>query len=178
MSLLIDGYNLLHASGIEGRGRGPTALHRSREALLNFLGRVIDAKLRGRTTIVFDAAHAPPGLPKCITREGMAVHFAREHGSADALIEEILQNSPQRRSLLIVSSDHRLHRAARQCGAKAIDSQRWYQAMLRASRHHPQPQTPEQDKPAAPLSEAEVARWVEEFEGDSEGHTRSDERLH
>ena len=35
MPLLIDGYNLLHATGILGRGRGHGWLARSREALLN-----------------------------------------------------------------------------------------------------------------------------------------------
>ena len=30
MSLLIDGYNLLHAAGIMGRGAGPGGLQRSR----------------------------------------------------------------------------------------------------------------------------------------------------
>lgn len=161
MSLLIDGYNLLYASGIEGRGRGPTALHRAREGLLNFLQRVIDEKQRTRTIVVFDAAHAPPGLPAQTNYAGMSIRFARRHESADALIEELLHAHPQRRSLTVISSDHRLHRAARQSGAKAIDSDRWYRAVLSANRHHPH--TSEPEKPRVPLSPEEVKQWVEEF---------------
>ena len=63
MSLLIDGYNLLHASGILGGGLGPGGLERSRLALLNFVAEAVDAKELAHTTVVFDAAGAPPGLP-------------------------------------------------------------------------------------------------------------------
>jgi uncharacterized protein len=60
MPLLIDGYNLLHVTGIFGRGNDLTALHRSREAMLRFLADAIEAGQRRYTTIVFDAAGAPP----------------------------------------------------------------------------------------------------------------------
>lgn len=59
---LIDGYNLLHASGVFGMG-GRTPLEASREALLDWLGEVLSDAERQRTTIVFDAREAPPGLP-------------------------------------------------------------------------------------------------------------------
>ena len=44
MSLLIDGYNLLNAVGILGRGVGPGSLERSRLALLNFLAESLAAE--------------------------------------------------------------------------------------------------------------------------------------
>ena len=44
MALIIDGYNLLHASGILGRGIGPGGLERSRSALLNFLAESLDER--------------------------------------------------------------------------------------------------------------------------------------
>jgi predicted RNA-binding protein with PIN domain len=71
MRLLIDGYNLLHVTGIVGRGNELTELHRSREALLRFLAASIEPGERAQTTIVFDAAGAPPGLPQTLAHDAM-----------------------------------------------------------------------------------------------------------
>ena len=72
MPLLIDGYNLLHVSGVFGRGTALTELHRSREALLAFLAAATRRRPSVRTTtIVFDAAGAPPGLPQSLPYEGI-----------------------------------------------------------------------------------------------------------
>ena len=37
MAIIIDGYNLLHASGVMPQGRGPQTFERAREALIRFL---------------------------------------------------------------------------------------------------------------------------------------------
>jgi predicted RNA-binding protein with PIN domain len=162
MALLIDGYNLLHVSDIfAGEGAG-TELHRSRMALLDFLASSIDPRERKQTTIVFDAAGAPPGLPRIMSHEGMTIHFARRHSDADELIEELLEQHAAPRALVVVSSDHRVQRAARRCGATFVDSQPWI-AELRAARTH----RADLDKGRADLVEGatpdEVAYWVDEF---------------
>ncbi len=61
MSLVIDGYNLMHVAGILGRGVGPGSLQRSRLALLNFLAESLDPRELPRTTVVFDSHDAPGG---------------------------------------------------------------------------------------------------------------------
>jgi uncharacterized protein len=162
MALLIDGYNLLHVSDIfAGEGAG-TELHRSRLALLDFLARSIDKRERNQTTIVFDAAGAPPGLPRTMTHEGMTIHFARRHSDADEMIEELLEQYAAPRELVVVSSDHRVQRAARRRGAKFSDSEQWY-AELRAARK----QRPRNDKAREDLSDKvaadEVDYWIDEF---------------
>src|SRR5262245_24515665 len=124
MGLLIDGYNLLHASGVFPEG-GPPTLERARIALLDFLVESLPAKELPRAIVVFDAALAPPGLPREITHRGLAVRFARRGGSADELLEELIAAEPDPRHLLVVSSDHRVQRAARQRGASFVDSEAW-----------------------------------------------------
>ena len=64
MSLIIDGYNLMHAAGIVGHGAGPGFLERSRLAVLNFVVESLEPAALGTTTVVFDARQAPPGLPR------------------------------------------------------------------------------------------------------------------
>jgi hypothetical protein len=66
----------------------------------------------------------------------------------------------------VVSSDHRIQRAARRRKARAVDSEVWYAEVLRqrSERSH---------RPAAPLGPphppvaAEVARWLERFGGEA-----------
>ena len=161
MALLIDGYNLLHVAGIFGAGRGPGGFQRSRNALLNHLASSLDEDERRSTTIVFDAADAPPGLPRTVDHHGVTVRYAVGYPDADALIEELIRADSAPRRLTVVSSDHRVQRAARRRRAAAVDSERWCEQLIRRTDRAAPPPA----KPAAPLSADEVQRWLEEFGG-------------
>ena len=172
MALLIDGYNLLHVTSIMGNvtgtlsqaGRqGPSGLQRAREALLRFLVASIDKTDLARTTIVFDAKDAPSGLPCTVDYHGMAVRYAREYVDADTLIEELIQAEAAPRSLLVVSGDHRIQRAARRRRASTIDSDRWYADLCRRRHWRQQNRRPRANKPVSPISDEEVAYWVRQF---------------
>jgi len=169
MQLLIDGYNLLHATDLFGNGSG--SFQQSREALLAFLGASLNDAERDGTTVVFDAADAPPGLPATYTVEDMTVFYARDYPDADAMIEELIEEHPGPRGLTVVSSDHRVQRAARRRGAKRIDSEKWYAELWQRRielRRSQQKKTPE--KPIGELSVGEIAYWVEQFDGDDLPH--------
>ena len=58
MTVIIDGYNLLHASGVFGADRGPRGFEQSRIALLDVLLDLLGDEA-GKTIVVFDAANAP-----------------------------------------------------------------------------------------------------------------------
>ncbi len=163
MTILIDGYNLLHASGVFGGPPGADSLQRSRQALLDRLVDALGAKRAAQTVVVFDATAAPPGLPRTLGYRGLTVRFASQHADADALIEELIDQTPDSRRLTVVSSDHRLHRAARGRGAKAIDSEVWFAELMRAHQQAGRPAAPSA-KPTGPLSEAEVEAWLAEFD--------------
>jgi predicted RNA-binding protein with PIN domain len=162
MALLIDGYNLLHVTDIFGAEGPGTDFHRTRLALLNFLTAAITKRERSQTTIVFDASGAPPGLPRTIHHDGMTVHFAPRHSDADEMIEDLLQQYRAPKSLVVVSSDHRVQRAARSCGATFVDSNEWYaerRTAMRESEHTERPMS----KPGSPLSPDELKYWLSEF---------------
>jgi len=163
MPLLIDGYNLLHVSGVFGTGTALTELHRSREALLAFLAAALEPAERPLTTIVFDAASAPPALPQSFLHQGIHVEFARGPGNADARLEQLIAAHDTPRKLVVVSGDHRVQRAARRRRAKAIDSDRWWSDLC--ARHHRQdpdlPTSPQ--KPSGPPSASEVEYWTGQF---------------
>lgn len=133
MLLLVDGYNLLHVSGLFGSAGGPPTLERSRLALLEFLAAKLPETLRKKTTLVFDAAAAPSGLPSHQNHAQMEVRFAPRTSTADDLIAELILGEADPRHLTVVSSDHAVQRSARQRGAKYIDSDAWFREVQRAS---------------------------------------------
>jgi len=163
MALLIDGYNLLNVTGIFAQAGPGTELHRTRLALLKFLSASINQRERSSTTIVFDAAGAPPGLPRTIKHEGITVHFAQRHSDADEMIEELLEGCREPRSLLVVSSDHRVQRAARHFGASFLDSEAWYAERLAIGRERQRAADDASAKPTGDLTQDELSYWLSEF---------------
>jgi uncharacterized protein len=168
MPLLIDGYNLLNATGIVGRGAGPPSLGRSRLALLNFLAASIDPRELAHTTVVFDAHDAPPGLPRVVQHGPLLVRFAAKNRTADELIEELIRSDSAPRRLVVVSSDHEIQRAARRRRAKAVGSETWYADLIRARREREEESAYAPARPAVPLLEEDVSYWLRQFGGESE----------
>lgn len=165
MSLIIDGYNLLNAVGITGRGPGPSSLERSRTALLNFLAGMIDPAELPHAIIVFDAREAPPGLPRTVRHRGLMVRFADKQEDADTLIEELIlaDNSPRR--LTVVSSDHRVQRAAKRRKAKAVDADVWFVEAVRHHRQQHESESTAEVRPPVPLLQEQVEYWLRQFGG-------------
>jgi predicted RNA-binding protein with PIN domain len=148
---------------IFGQAGPGTDLHRTRLALLDFLASAIAERERAETTIVFDAAGAPHGLPRTLHHDGMTVHFARRHSDADEMIEELLEQCAAPKALVVVSSDRRVQRAARHCGATYVDSGRWYSELL-ASRRENEASPEGLAKPSGDLPADELAYWLREFD--------------
>ena len=158
MTLIIDGYNLLHASGVFGEDRGPRGFEQSRVALLDMLLDLLGDQAAS-TIVVFDAARAPDGLPSRLTHGGIRVWFAREYPDADSLIEELVENDDAPSSLMVVSSDRRLQVAARRCRATAISSEEW---LLTKRQERRDRRRPRDVKPPEP-SPADVEGWKKYF---------------
>jgi len=157
MTLIIDGYNLLHASGVFGEDRGPRGFEQSRRKLLDLLVDLLgDAATR--TIVVFDAAQAPDGLPARHVHGGIRVWFAREYPDADSLIEELVAGDTAPGHLVVVSSDRRLQAAARRRRARAVDSGEWL-AEAKAARRGREAGP---EKPSAPQAE-DVEYWKKYF---------------
>ena len=163
MALIIDGYNLLNASGVFGRGRGPNSLERSRVALLDFLAEYLDPVELSGTRIAFDAKDAPPGLPRESVYRGLTVQFAARHEEADDLIEELIRAESAPRKLTVVSSDHRLQRAARRRKATAIDSDVWFDQVVARRRERKRAGGEADVKPEKLQSENDVTAWLQKF---------------
>ncbi len=163
MTILVDGYNVLYAVGILGGDTKPGTLERARMALLAHLARSLTAEEAAATTVVFDAADAPKDLPHTYQHRGITVRFAVEQESADALLEELIRRDSAPKHLTVVSSDHRVQRAARRRRARAADSESWWDELGRRRRRGKQEFEQEPARPTGPLSDEELAYWLDEF---------------
>jgi len=168
MSLVIDGYNVLHVVGILGRGVGPGSLRRSRLALLNFLAESLDPQQVAHTTVVFDARQPPYGLPRTVKHRGLTVCFSSGYEDADSQIEELIRTDSAPRRMTVVSSDHRIQRAARRRKARAVDSDAWYAEIVAERRRRQQESADAPIRPPVPLLEEDVNYWIRQFGGESE----------
>ena len=127
--LLIDGYNLLHAAGLAQESYGPGDLEACRNRLLRQLSLRLDGAVVTRTTVVFDAFASEDGSDLQQTRHDLKVVFAPPGTDADSEIERTIVRHDAPRQLLVVSSDHRLHRAARRRKCQAVDSEPFWESL-------------------------------------------------
>ncbi len=167
MAILIDGYNVMHIVGILGRVVGPGTLQRSRLALLNFLAESLEPEEIKRAAVVFDAKDPPPGLPRTVKHRGITVHFASDYENADAQIEALIGADSAPRQLTVVSSDHRIQRAAHRRKARPVDSDAWYAEIVRRRRDREQSMPKSSARPPVPLLEEDIHYWVHQFGGES-----------
>ena len=158
-TLLIDGYNLLHAAGLARATYGPGDLERARDRLLSLLGELLDADQLSKTVVVFDAKESVTFHGSRSVRAGVTVVFPDRGVEADAVLEEMVREHTAPKSLRVVSSDHRVQTAARRRRAAALDSD----AFLRRSRGEAaRDRGPEKPAPG-PVGDGEVRMWVEEI---------------
>lgn len=161
MSYLIDGYNLLHAMGVLRGKVGPTGLEKARLGLLGLL-RAVYGEEAAMVTVVFDAAHAPAGIPREEEYQGIHVRFAVRPDEADDLIERLIRHDSAPRQLTIVSDDHRIQRAAQRRHCTVSGCAQYLEWLERHRRERRQAARPTDSKPEH-LSETEVQYWLREF---------------
>jgi len=163
-SYLIDGYNLIYALGLLHSKVGPQGLEKSRSDLLGLVAGSLAAEA-GNVTVVFDAAHAPPGARHEENVRGIRVLYSPAGEEADDLIETLLAQHSSAKHVTVVSNDHRVQQAARRRQAQAMPCEEFADLLMTHRKPASAPlQAPEKrDK----LSPEETQRWLKEF-GDLE----------
>ena len=172
MTILIDGYNLLYTLGLR-RGE---SLEQGRKRMLNLLADHLADQVNVKVTVVFDAAHPPPGVPRRYHHRGLDVRFAAGYAEADDLLEELIRGCHTPKQLLMVSSDHRLHRAARARNAAAMDSEEWYDRLLDESEWK-EDELDDDLRDGDSGAVADSGLWIKTFEGrDGQDFAKEEER--
>lgn len=159
--LLIDGYNVLFQSQLVGKGRGPQWLKAARLRLIRLIEGRFSPEELALSQLVFDApqfgvAPGPEVLPS-----GLLLTYATDHEEADDLIEQIIRQHPTPKLLRVVSSDLRIQRCAQARRAHAVGAEPFLDDLARSQpSDKAKIDSPESEQP---LSEAEVAFWIEQF---------------
>jgi hypothetical protein len=160
MFYLIDGYNLLHAMGAMRSRMGPAGLERARGRLLGLLRGALGEEAH-HVTVVFDAAHAPPGAAPQQEHHGIHVRFASREGEADDLIEELIRQASAPKQLAVVSDDHRLQKAAQRRRCTVLGCDAFLHSLQR--RRRPTPRAPGEAAKPEGVSRRETQHWLKEF---------------
>lgn len=163
MRYVIDGYNLLHATGHLAGKVGPHGLERARQALL---GRLAAFARDGATvTVVFDARRAPPSVAATQDHQGVHVRYALDR-EADDVIEQLIRQDSAPRTLTVVSDDRRLKEAARRRQCPTQSCLDFYDDTGKTQEVAPAEER--EERPAVP-SERDVQAWLREFGSDDGG---------
>ncbi|MEY2404123.1 MAG: hypothetical protein QOD38_1674 [Acidimicrobiaceae bacterium] len=121
--LLVDGYNISHAAWYQD----PIARQRTR--LVDAL-----AELHARTgvevEVVFDGADVDRIGDRPL-RPAVRVRFSASGVEADDVLLELVDAAPQRRPVIVASSDHRVRDGARRRGANVIGARQLLGALRR-----------------------------------------------
>jgi predicted RNA-binding protein with PIN domain len=145
--LLIDGYNLMHAAGIAKKVARPGELERWRHRLVKRVSQNLKPAERLVTIVVFDAKESPDFGGREQLVEGIQVRYPAPGHEADELLEEMIAEHRFPQRLRVVSSDHRIQRAARRRHAKFLDSDKFLDELDERQRPG-RPEKPEMPPPA------------------------------
>ncbi len=175
IKILIDGYNLIFECGLHGKSVNTNSLALARERLL----RTVQSNYAGQEpeiAVVFDAKKQMlSGQQERESWRGIQVYFSIHHDDADELIEQLIQQHSAPKLLTVVSSDHRLHKAAARRKARAIDSGVWWDQQ--AAKEHPVelPKSPSEAYAQPLLSEAELDLMQQDVDNQIDGDQIDDE---
>lgn len=161
---LIDGYNLMHALGVMLPRFGPTGLRRARTRFLNDLADTLGPFESSGCTVVFDAREPPNHLARETHHKSIAVVFAVDEADADERIEQLIRGDGTPKTLSVVSSDHRLRRAAGRKGARPISSDEFADRMRSPRKAKPPPPPARPIAPTATQA-ADAREWQAVFGG-------------
>jgi uncharacterized protein len=164
MRTLIDGYNVMFAAGLMGRKFGPAAFRKVRLRFLNDLAATLDPVDAHATTVVFDANDAPGHVPASTSHKGITVLYAVDHDSADERIEDLIAHHSNPRALTVISSDHRIQRAATRKKAKVLSADDFLNRLdSLKERKRLTIEVHEESTREELLTPIESAFWLEEF---------------
>jgi predicted RNA-binding protein with PIN domain len=164
MRTIIDGYNVMFAAGLMGERMKSDRFRKVRQRFLNELAAWLDPVDAHMTTVVFDANDAPEHVPASTRHKGITVLFAVEHDSADERIEDLIAKDSSPRTLTVVSSDHRIQRAASRKKAKVVSADEFLTMLDSRKERKRTPMVAASEPARAEIPTAEEAAfWLEEF---------------
>lgn len=157
MPYLIDGYNLLRAVQKTDEFSSLTDIQMCR-AVSDFL-----MCMRDHGHIVFDGI-GPPDKSAFGGMPGLEVYFSGESYEADDIIEDKIIDNTAPKSLVVVSSDRRIRRAAAKRKAVDAPADLFWQTLLAQLERQANRPAPEPAEKRQGLTETEADIWLDIFD--------------
>jgi len=105
----------------------------------------------------------PVGESQAIRIEdGLTIIYALDHEDADTLIELLIQKNSTPKKLTVVSSDHRLHKAAIRRKSTPVDSDQWFDQITSESPKQ-RANRPVEVEGKPPVEDLDDVDWMAEF---------------
>lgn len=131
MKYLIDGYNVIFECGLHARVVNAASLAKARDRLLKTIESNLSPADVAKTTVVFDAEKIPlSGQQEEGRFNQIRILYSINYAEADELIEELIGAHAVPKSLTVVSSDHRIQKAALRRKAMITDSGPWFENLV------------------------------------------------
>ena len=157
LPVLIDGNNLLHAArDVDDPDRAPGRL-----ALCQILSEWAQ-RARQRTQIVFDGPKPTGGLAEQIDAGVVQVQYSGPF-SADAVLVEMIAKHSAARTLLVVSSDREIQRAAKRHLARTSRADNFWRSVRAMLAQPPKMRADEPGEKRRGLKAADTEQWLREF---------------
>ncbi len=115
MWLIVDGYNVLRSNGRTASLRG-SDFQAERERFIENLGRYRGQR-RDKVTVVFDGFNADTDFPAVKRQGGVEVIYSRRGQTADEVIKQMVEQDPNPRDIMVVSSDREISDFVKSLGA-------------------------------------------------------------
>jgi len=169
VELIIDGYNLLHNAGLGRPRNAPGEFEKARNKLLKRLQVSLSETERAHTSVIFDAQFSEHPDRRPLHLYGMAVLFSPHGRQADDLIEILLSSHPAPQQVMVISSDHRLQRAARHARAAYLSSDAFLVELDERQLEQPTAEADPHETSSPPFNrsqkpaKSDVERWLQEF---------------
>ena len=179
MKILIDGYNLIFECGLHGRRINAESLARARELMLIRIRDAFSPSEQAQIVVVFDAKKLPLSNQQEQECSGaVKVLYSIEFEDADEMIESLIAGHSAPKQLLIVSSDHRLQRAAQKRRAQFIDTGDWFDQITHRSQGPANCEAEQADSKteAGLLSDSELEQFKKDVDDQISGFQRRDKK--
>jgi predicted RNA-binding protein with PIN domain len=156
LHIIIDGYNLIHASRGTDDDWTQLSLEKARNALVGFLLSKRKER-RERITVVFDGSSGM--YPRESSPHGVEVLFSEAGVTADTVICHMVESAPNPRTILVVSDDRQIKASALKAGAKPLASRTFLRESHKAAEKRRRAGPPEPREKFDGTKPGDVQRW-------------------
>jgi len=171
--IIIDGYNLLHASRGMDHDWTHLELEEARAAIINFLA-TRRQPTREDITIVFDGA-AELLQARATRIQGIEVVFSEPGVNADEVIRDMVKTAPNPKSVLVVTGDRQIKEPALKIGAKVVSPASFLERAEEESEKRKKAPPREPREKYVGIDKGQVAMWRRIFGFDKEEYGDKDD---